>query len=391
QGSSNCAALMPGSAFTLTEHPNLTLNIGWQVVTVSHTGTQPQALEEEGGGEPTTLTNTFGVVKASTTWRAKMPHRPMVDGPQIATVVGPAGEEIYCDEYGRVKLQFPWDRYGSSDDQSSCWVRVSQGWAGGQYGMIAIPRIGHEVVVSFLEGDPDQPLVTGRTFHATNPTPYVLPEHKTRTTLRTDTHKGTGFNELRFEDEVSREQIYVHAQKDADTVINHIHRQSVGLDQHLSVAQDQYQRVERHRHRTIGQDDFEQIGQDHHQAIGRNFIQQIGQSLKRLIGGGEITKITGSRQSTISGSEETLIGAHQRTVVNTDSYLKAADIVLEAGQALTIKSSGGFIKIDSAGVTISGTIVKINDGGSPGTGVAPSSIEPDAPNKPTLPDAPDRR
>ncbi|WP_139824161.1 type VI secretion system tip protein TssI/VgrG, partial [Lonsdalea britannica] len=154
QGASNCAALMPGGTFTLTEHPNLTLNIGWQVVTVSHIGTQPQALEEEGGGEPTTLTNTFGVVKASTTWRAKMPHRPMVDGPQIATVVGPAGEEIYCDEYGRVKLQFPWDRYGASDDQSSCWVRVSQGWAGGQYGMVAIPRIGHEVVVSFLEGDP---------------------------------------------------------------------------------------------------------------------------------------------------------------------------------------------------------------------------------------------
>ncbi|WP_139823971.1 type VI secretion system tip protein TssI/VgrG, partial [Lonsdalea iberica] len=122
QGASNCAALMPGGTFTLTEHPNLTLNIGWQVVTVSHIGTQPQALEEEGGGEPTTLTNTFGVVKASTTWRAKMPHRPMVDGPQIATVVGPAGEEIYCDEYGRVKLQFPWDRYGASDDQSSCWV-----------------------------------------------------------------------------------------------------------------------------------------------------------------------------------------------------------------------------------------------------------------------------
>ncbi|MCA6963796.1 type VI secretion system tip protein TssI/VgrG, partial [Pectobacterium odoriferum] len=92
-----------------------------------------------------------------------------VDGPQIATVVGPAGEEIYCDQYGRVKLQFPWDRYGASNDQSSCWVRVSQGWAGGQYGMIAIPRIGHEVIVSFLEGDPDQPIVTGRTFHATNP------------------------------------------------------------------------------------------------------------------------------------------------------------------------------------------------------------------------------
>ncbi|MFM7967017.1 type VI secretion system tip protein TssI/VgrG [Aeromonas sp. A-5] len=95
----------------------------------------------------------------------------MVDGPQIAMVVGPDGEEIYCDEHGRVKLQFPWDRYGSSNDQSSCWVRVSQGWAGGQYGMMAIPRIGHEVIVSFLKGDPDQPIVTGRTYHATNGPP----------------------------------------------------------------------------------------------------------------------------------------------------------------------------------------------------------------------------
>ncbi|MCL2891587.1 type VI secretion system tip protein VgrG [Brenneria tiliae] len=390
-GESNCAGLMPGSAFSLTEHPNAALNIAWQIVNITHSGQQPQALEEEGGGEPTTLSNRFSVVKGSTTWRTEMAHKPMVDGPQIATVVGPAGEEIYCDVYGRVKLQFPWDRYGASDDQSSCWVRVSQGWAGGQYGMIAIPRIGHEVIVSFLEGDPDQPIVTGRTFHATNPTPYVLPEHKTRTTLRTDTHKGSGFNELRFEDEATREQIYLHAQKDMDAVINNIHRQSVGLDQHLSVAQDQFQRVDRHRHRTVGQDDFEQIGQDHHQSIGRNFVQKIAASLKRFIGGGEITQIEGSRQTTLSGSEETLVGAHQHILVNTDSYLKAADIVLEAGQALTIKAPGGFIKIDGAGVTISGTVVKINDGGAPGAGSAPVSITPDEPAKPTLPDAPDRR
>ncbi|PWC16576.1 type VI secretion system tip protein VgrG, partial [Brenneria roseae subsp. roseae] len=246
-------------------------------------------------------------------------------------------------------------------------------------------------IVSFLEGDPDQPIVTGRTYHATNPTPYVLPNHKTRTLLRTDTHKGAGFNELRFEDEATREQIYIHAQKDMDVVINNIHRRSVGRDQHLTVSQDQFQRVDRHSHRTIGQDDFEQIGQDHHQYIGRHFVQKVVQSFKRFIGGGEITRIEGSRQTTLSGSEETLIGAHQHTVVNTDSYLKAADIVLEAGQALTIKGPGGFIKLDGAGVTISGTIVKINDGGSPGTGTSPVSIEPDAPNKPTLPEAPDRR
>ncbi|WP_305852627.1 type VI secretion system tip protein VgrG [Pectobacterium sp. PL64] len=218
-GESNAAMLMPGSSFTLTEHPNLALNIGWQLVAITHSGQQPQALEEESGGEPTTYSNSFEVVKASTTWRADLPYKPMVDGPQIATVVGPAGEEIYCDQYGRVKLQFPWDRYGSCDDQSSCWVRVSQGWAGGQYGLIAIPRIGHEVIVSFLEGDPDQPIVTGRTFHATNPSPYPLPANKTRTSLRTSTHKGEGFNELRFEDQAGQEEVFIHAQKDMNTVV----------------------------------------------------------------------------------------------------------------------------------------------------------------------------
>ncbi len=174
RGQSNCAALLPGQTFALSEHPNAALNTDWQIVSIVHTGKQPQALEEEGGDGATTVTNEFSVVKALQTWRPLLPHKPMVDGPQIATVVGPSGEEIYCDKYGRIKLQFPWDRYGANNDQSSCWVRVSQGWAGGQYGMMAVPRIGHEVIVSFLEGDPDQPIVTGRTYHATNQTPLCI-------------------------------------------------------------------------------------------------------------------------------------------------------------------------------------------------------------------------
>ncbi|MFJ5440924.1 type VI secretion system tip protein VgrG [Pectobacterium sp. CHL-2024] len=246
-GESNAAMLMPGSSFTLTEHPNPTLNSGWQLVAITHSGQQPQALEEESGGEPTTYSNSFEVISAKSTWRADLPYKPMVDGPQIATVVGPAGEEIYCDEYGRIKLQFPWDRYGASNDQSSCWVRVSQGWAGGQYGLIAIPRIGHEVIVSFLEGDPDQPIVTGRTFHATNPSPYPLPANKTRTSLRTSTHKGAGFNELRFEDQAGQEEVFIHAQKDMNTVVLNNrsttvtadHTESVGGNQAVSVVKDQ--------------------------------------------------------------------------------------------------------------------------------------------------------
>ncbi|EOC9629815.1 type VI secretion system Vgr family protein [Enterobacter ludwigii] len=387
-GLSNCAELRPGLRFTLEEHQNEAFNTQWQVVSVKHEGKQPQALEEEGGDKPTTFTNTFDVIKGGVAWRMQMPARPMVDGPQIAIVTGPATEEIYCDEHGRVKVKFPWDRYGNSDDLSSCWVRVSQGWAGGRYGMVALPRVGHEVVVSFLEGDPDQPIVTGRTYHATNLAPYVLPHNKTRTVIRTDTHQGTGFNELSFEDAATREQVFLHAQKDHDTVINNNHRQSVGNDQHLSVVQDKFERIDRHSHRTVGQDDYELIHQDSHQSIGRNFIQSITQSFKRFIGGGEVTRIEGSRQTTLTGSEEAIIGANQRMVVNNDHYLKATDIVLEAGQSFTVKGPGGFMKIDDSGITLQGNLVKVNEGGSPGVGTAPVSVEPESPAAPSLPDAP---
>ncbi|MDX6916973.1 type VI secretion system tip protein VgrG [Pectobacterium carotovorum] len=285
-GESNAAELMPGSSFTLTEHPNLALNIGWQLVAITHSGQQPQALEEESGGEPTTYSNSFEVVKASTTWRADLPYKPMVDGPQIATVVGPAGEEIYCDQYGRVKLQFPWDRYGASDDQSSCWVRVSQGWAGGQYGLIAIPRIGHEVIVSFLEGDPDQPIVTGRTFHATNPSPYPLPANKTRTTLRTTTHKGAGFNELRFEDQAGQEEVFIHAQKDMNTVVLNNRSTGVGVDHAENVGRDQISVIGRHQILNVVE----------------NQGTEIQGAQKVIIGAGRETEVTMNEKLTVTGN-----------------------------------------------------------------------------------------
>ncbi|KHS73600.1 type VI secretion protein VgrG [Pectobacterium brasiliense] len=285
-GESNAAELMPGSSFTLTEHPNLALNIAWQLVAITHSGQQPQALEEESGGEPTTYSNSFEVVKASTTWRADLPYKPMVDGPQIATVVGPAGEEIYCDQYGRVKLQFPWDRYGASDDQSSCWVRVSQGWAGGQYGLIAIPRIGHEVIVSFLEGDPDQPIVTGRTFHVTNPSPYPLPANKTRTTLRTTTHKGAGFNELRFEDQAGQEEVFIHAQKDMNTVVLNNRSTGVGVDHAENVGRDQISVIGRHQILNIV----------------KNQGTEIQGAQKVIIGAGRETEVTMNEKLTVTGN-----------------------------------------------------------------------------------------
>ncbi|MFP1930315.1 type VI secretion system tip protein TssI/VgrG [Lonsdalea quercina] len=330
QGASNCAALMPGSAFTLTEHPNLLLNIGWQVVTVSHTGTQPQALEEEGGGEPTTLTNTFGVVKASTTWRAKMPHRPMVDGPQIATVVGPAGEEIYCDEYGRVKLQFPWDRYGASDDQSSCWVRVSQGWAGGQYGMMAIPRIGHEVVVSFLEGDPDQPIVTGRTYHATNPAPYELPAHKTRMSIKSATHKGVGFNELRFEDQAGQEELFLHAQKDMNTVVLNNRSTSVNVDHSENVGRDQTQVVQRNQ--TVS------------------------------VQGDQVTEIQGQQTIAVTKNRSTVVNEAETLNVKNNITIQSLEgsIQIGTGSGYILITQDGNINIVGKNIVLNGTRIDLN-------------------------------
>ncbi|WP_162623581.1 type VI secretion system tip protein TssI/VgrG, partial [Marinomonas arctica] len=201
-GESNHAGIQAGMKITIEGHTEDSINQEWLPVSVEHHGTQPQVLEEEGQSGSTSYSNKFTFIPATTNWQATPQPKPSVDGPMMATVVGPEGEEIFCDEHGRVKLHFPWDRYSEANDHSSCWVRVSQGWAGNQHGMMAIPRIGSEVIVSFLNSDPDQPIVTGCTFNAKNTPPYLLPDHKTKTVWRSDTHQGEGFNEISFEDQV---------------------------------------------------------------------------------------------------------------------------------------------------------------------------------------------
>ena len=390
-GESNEPKLQAGVKFALTDHLQDSMNREWLVTVVTHQGSQPQALEEEAGSGATTYANQFQCVPGTTLWRAAPQPKPQVDGPMIAKVVGPAGEEIFCDKDGRVKVHFPWDRESQQNEKSSCWVRVSQGWAGGQYGFIAIPRIGHEVIVSFLNGDPDQPIITGRTYHATNVAPYVLPNHKTRTVLKTQTHKGDGSNEIRFEDEASIEQIYIHAQKDQDIVTNNIHRESVGVDQHTRIGRHKYEMITENEHRLVGKNVTEEYGQDHHQKVGRNIVQRVLGKVSRYITGGVINKIDGSSVTQVAASEEKEIGANQRIKVNNESYLNAKTVVLEANSSLTIKGPGGFVKIDSGGVTISGTKVKINEGGSPDTGTAPTMVTPDDTDKPQEPDKPDQR
>ncbi|ELO1776907.1 type VI secretion system tip protein VgrG [Vibrio fluvialis] len=336
-GKSNQPLLRPGVKFDLQEHLDDTLNRDWLVVRVTSQGTQPQALEEAGGNGATTYANQFSLIPAHRTWRATPQAKPQVDGPMIATVVGPEGEEIFCDEHGRVKLHFPWDRYSNGDEHSSCWVRVSQGWAGSQYGMIAIPRIGHEVIVSFLNGDPDQPIVTGRTYHATNTVPYALPDNKTKTVLRTETHQGQGYNELSFEDQAGSEQIYLHAQKDFDGLIENDHTRVIKHDKHLTVENDRFTQIKNNQH--------------------------------LIVGGESRESVTGNRTLMVEGSLHVKTGSVWVNESGTEVHIKAGQkVVIEAGSEITVKAGGSFVKVDPAGVHLSGAGVNLNSGGSPGSG-----------------------
>ncbi|MDX1757884.1 MAG: type VI secretion system tip protein VgrG [Marinobacter sp.] len=354
-GKSNRPDLAAGAKLPLANHNQQDLNRDWLLTGVVHTGTQPQALEEEGGSEPTSYSNTFEAIPADRTWR---PHptsveRPLMDGPQMAIVTGPEGEEIHCDEHGRVKVRFPWDRYSENDEHSSAWLRVSQGWAGGQYGFMALPRIGHEVIVSFLDGDPDQPIITGRTYHATNTPPYALPEHKTRTVLKTQSHKGEGSNELRFEDEAGQEQIYVHAQKDLDLLTENDRTEVIKHDSHLTVENDRTGHIQANDHLTVDGERREQVGQDH--------------------------------SFNVTGTLHLKAGTAWLSESGTELHIKAGQkAVIEAGAEITLKAGGSFVKIDPSGVALSGPAIKLNGGGSPGSG---SGQGVQAPGMPGLVDA----
>ncbi|RBW48486.1 type VI secretion system Vgr family protein [Marinobacter sp. F3R11] len=349
-GESNRPDFSCGAKVELRNHDSDKLNRDWLLTAITHIGQQPQALEEESGSEPTTYHNLFSAVPASKTWRPLCNHRPLVEGPQVAIVTGPEGEEIHCDEFGRVKVRFPWDRYSENNEYSSAWLRVSQGWAGGQYGFMALPRIGHEVIVSFLDGDPDQPLITGRTHHATNTPPYPLPEHKTRTTLKTQTHKGEGSNELRFEDEADKEHIYIHAQKDLDLLTENNRTEVIRNDSHLTVENDRFSQVTTNDHARVDGEHRETIGGDY--------------------------------SHTVHGSHHSKSGKGQLIEAGNEIHHKAGmKIVIEAGAEVTLKAGGSFVKVDPSGVTVSGPLVRMNSGGGPGSG---RSVAAQKPQKPAL-------
>jgi len=260
-----------------------------------------------------------------------------VQGVQTAAVVGPKGEEIHTDEYGRVKVQFHWDRYGEANENSSCWIRVAQVWAGKGWGSIHTPRIGQEVLVDFLEGDPDQPIITGRVYNKDNMPPYELPANKTISGTKSNSSKGgEGFNELRFEDKKGEEQVFVHAEKNMDIRVKNDRFENIDKDRHLTVKNDKFELVENNRSEEVKADHSEKIGKDRHLAVE----------------GKEAKKVTQTLSLTVDGDVSEVFKANHSMQVTDDCYIKGTNICIEATDNITLVVGGSSISIESGGIRI---------------------------------------
>ncbi|MCD5995491.1 type VI secretion system tip protein VgrG [Pseudomonas sp. CDFA 602] len=345
-GNSDMANLASGHFLPLHAHPIAENNDLWLLTRVTHSGKQPQVLEEAGVGQSDDkdtffhgYRNTFEATPWKSHFRPPMSHRtPCVQGSQSAVVTGPAGEEIHCDEHGRVKVQFHWHREGMADEQSSCWMRVASSWAGDAYGAVTIPRVGMEVVVSFWEGCPDQPYISGCVPNSRNRAAHTLPAHKTRTVFKTLSYPGgKGSNELRIEDRKGAEHIYLHAERDWQQIVRHNQIVNVGHERHESVVANSYSLFKAEEHRTIQASRMVNVGGDDHLDIGGSLYLKTG--LNHCLDAGQ------------------------------EIHCKAGNkVVIEAGTELTLSAGGSTLTLNPAGVWLNGASIALNSGGTPATG-----------------------
>ncbi|HAC6968032.1 TPA_asm: type VI secretion system tip protein VgrG, partial [Salmonella enterica subsp. houtenae] len=334
---SNSPELCPGKRFTLTGHPSEALNREWQVVSCVLAGDQPQALHGS-GGQGTTLDNHFEAIPADRTWRVPPQPKPSVDGPQSAIVTGPAGEEIFCDEHGRVRVRFHWDRYCPGNEDSSCWVRVSQAWAGAGFGNLAIPRVGQEVIVDFLNGDPDQPIIMGRTYHQDNRSPGSLPGTKTQMTIRSKTYKGDGFNELRFEDATGKEELYMHAQKDMTTEVLHDRTTTVNNNHTETVVVGQTVNVGTKKEG--GHDQKITVANDQKITVQNNQTLNVNNDRKKDVGNNQDSKVVGDDTEAVEKSQNITVGKDYTLTVTNSLTIKVGECVLKMNKDGTILLNG---------------------------------------------------
>jgi type VI secretion system secreted protein VgrG len=326
RGASQCCTFTPGGKFMLQDHRANRENKRYVLTAVQHTAREV-SYEQQGGVSE--YKNSFTCIPDTVAFRPpRVTPKPFVQGIQTAVVVGPPGEEIFTDQYGRVKVQFFWDRLGKSDDNSSCWIRVAQNWAGKNWGLIANPRIGQEVVVDFLEGDPDRPLITGRVYNADQMPIYPLPANQTQTGIKTRSSKGgsvNNFNELRFEDKKGSEEVYFHAEKDFNRVVENNDSLIVGS----SAAPDGSQTIQIWKNRS----ELVQTGDESVEIAKGNRTHKIKQNDNLTVEGNQTISVTQNRNEIVKSGNETVViaaGSRNHNVKQNDA------LIVEGSQTIQV-------------------------------------------------------
>ena len=344
-GTGDCRGIAVGRTFTLEEHPIDAMNRSYLVTgaVISAQGDPYGSTGSRRSSAGESFRVAFDVISGDQQFRSpRVTPLPFVRGPQTAVVVGPSGEEIHTDEHGRVKVMFHWDREASADETSSCWIRVSQEFAGKGWGNMQIPRVGHEVIVSFLEGDPDRPLITGRVYNGDNKPPYAPKTFGTITTWKTNSSKGGGgFNELRFDDKKDEEQIFIHAQKNMDIRVLEDRFETVLKNRHLIVETDKFEHVKNEKHEKVDADAFETFGKDRHVTVSGQQAIKVAEAYSLDVGS-DMIQVTGGKHS---------------LEVTGELHIKASKIVLEGSQGISLKSGGSGAVVDSSGVSLKGSQV----------------------------------
>ena len=390
EGGGDVGGLSAGSLFKLSGYPREDQNREYLLLSTAidlQSDVYESGSGDQGGSH---FACSFTALDGQTPYRApRVTPKPAVQGPQTAIVVGGAGEEIWTDEHGRVKVQFHWDREGKNDENSSCWIRVSHPWAGKNWGAIATPRMGQEVIVDFLEGDPDQPIITGRVYNGEATPPYALPDNKTQTGIKSRSSKeGTAdnFNEIRFEDKKGEEEVYVHAEKDMNCVVEnndtlkvgfekkdpgdqgieihndqtmsvgHDRTKSVGNDETTSIGANRTESVEKDESITIGENRTENVGKDESISIGANRTEDVGKDETISIGENRTETVGKKETVSIGDDREHNVGKDDNLNVGKRLVVKAGDeIVLQTGSAKIVMKKNGDITIDGKNVNIKGS------------------------------------
>ena len=340
-GAGTCRFLTCGHTFTLLDHYGLGDDTRFLVTRVDHEG--GNNYRGHAGLPP--YRNTFACIPARVPFRpARATPRPVVQGLQTATVVGPPGEEIHCDPYGRVRVQFPWDREGAFTEASSCWVRVGSPWAGSRFGMIALPRVGQEVLVAFLEGDPDRPIIVGAAWNALNLPPWELPANRTQSGLLSRSSPGGAdahANALRFEDRKGAEEVWLHAERNQRIEVEHDESHQVGQDRSQTVGRDETTEVKRDRAATVGRD--AQV------TVGRQLKVDAGKGMT-LVAHAEGFKAIAAKDGLdlqAQTGDLTLNAAN-----NLRIYANHEEMLLVAGRKLTLMCGGTYLTLSADGIVL---------------------------------------